>query len=166
MSMTDTTPSSLIQTLPNAESLTDIYESAQLLSDQIYSISTVNTAIAMRGISRVVPILFSLLWIISQLFHSVGNIFPLLRFTIFAKAFAVAPAAYSSTASSAFGPPFGLNQNLYNIIIFVFLTVVVCIIGVLLYAGFIAKSKNQKAAALVEHFGSFLMGAFFGTKIG
>lgn len=53
---------------------------------------------------------------------------------------------------------------MYDIVLLVLLLMLVIVICALVWAGFLAKSKNTRAAALVEHLSTFLLGAFFGHK--
>jgi hypothetical protein len=138
-----------------------IYFAAQYQMERIYAMSGFLDAIFSRGLPRIIPPLFSLAWLLYNLPHLVISAFP--RFA--ASFITEAIAAPGQASSASFQPPLGLSQNLFDIIVFVFVVAMIGIIATLLYSGFLAKTKNVKAANLVEHFGTFLLGAFFGTRV-
>jgi uncharacterized protein YjbI with pentapeptide repeats len=146
-----------------AVGLSSLRDRAQSLLNTSYSSLTFWEAVSARGFSRILPAIFSLAWLVSLLPQFVSSVFPAVGSLI--PAALAAPSGSNTPKSDTFIPPLGLSQQLFNVVVLMFVVVMVCSIGVLLWAGFVAKKKNQKAAALVEHFGSFLLGAFFGTRV-
>jgi hypothetical protein len=125
-----------------------------------YAYLTVTAATRARGLARLVPTLFSLGWLLTELTHMYKATFFKMTEILIPSTFAASP-----DIRAAFTPPLGLSQSQFDIIVFVFASVMVVVIATLLWAGFLAKTKSAKAATLVEHFGTFLLGAFFGTKL-
>lgn len=65
-------------------------------------------------------------------------------------------------AKNAYNPPFGLPLNIWIVNVEFFLLLLLVVLGVCLYKGFIAKPKNEGAAKLVVHFGMLALGIAFG----
>jgi uncharacterized protein YjbI with pentapeptide repeats len=145
----------------SARGLDEVYHHYSAIIDRLYGGLSTSEAIKTRGVSRFTPVVFSLGWLSYELLR----VFP--KATAHLHAFLISPARAQDAKSAAgsFIPPLGLSQSLFDVMVFIFVLVMVGTIATLLWSGFIAKTKNAKAAAIVEHFGSFLLGAFFGTKI-
>jgi hypothetical protein len=106
------------------------------------------------------PTLFGLGWLVTE---SIRMGKPILS-SFLALLMPPASAAPQNTRNAPFVPPLGLPQ-IFDIIVFGFVFIMVVVILALLWSGYLAKKKNAKAAVLVEHFGTFLLGAFFGTRL-
>jgi hypothetical protein len=137
------------------------YKTRETELEQAYAKLSFADAIRVRGAFRLIPVLVSCGWLIYLIFRQGPDVLSALAGLVLRAAYAAQPAE----AASTFTPPLGLPQSIFNIIVLVFVGAAVCIIGVLLYAGFIAKTKNVKAAALVEHMCGFIVGVLFGSKL-
>jgi hypothetical protein len=150
--------------LRSASSITSAifrYPIARSILDTAYSGLATIDAVRARGIARLLPTLFGLGWLLTELFRMGKPILSDLSTLLVHPALAAAPNAQNLP----FVPPLGLPQMLFNILVFAFAFVMLLVILGLLWSGYLAPKKNAKAAALVEHFGTFLLGAFFGTRL-
>jgi hypothetical protein len=109
-----------------------------------------------RGLPSVIAVCATFSLLLIQTFEQLRQVYPNLVAVLTSEAYAQATA----TPVKAFTPPIGLPQEIYNIVILALFVVLLLIIGALVWAGFLAKSKNARAAVLIEHFSTFLLGAF------
>jgi uncharacterized protein YjbI with pentapeptide repeats len=138
-----------------------IYNRKMSELDTAYGNLSFIEAIRARGIFYIILSICSVTWGLTNFFMMVGRVLSNLYVSVLPLAF----AAPSGDGVPPFTPPLGIPQNIFTIIVLIFVGVLAIIIVALVYAGFIAKPKSTKAASVVEHFGSFLLGALFGTKV-
>jgi hypothetical protein len=122
---------------------------------EAYSNLSARDAILERGALAFLPILFSLGWIGWEFVTRFANIEVSSIFISTANAAAVA----------VFQPPFGLSQAVFTAIVCLFTALLFILVVAFAWAGFFATKKSAKAATIVEHFASLVLGAFFGTKM-
>jgi hypothetical protein len=149
--------------LPISNVLNHWYSEYRSSLDTIYTSLTFADAVKARGVPSAIAICATFSLLLIQTWKQVRHVYPHLAMALTSEAYA--QAAVTATPARAFTPPLGLPQDIYNIVILVLLLILLLIIGALVWAGCLAKSKNVRAAALVEHFSTFLLGAFLGTKI-
>jgi hypothetical protein len=73
---------------------------------------------------------------------------------------------YAPHARPGFTPPWGLSHSLFTLIIFGVLITWGVVILVLLYAGFLATGRSERAAIIIERFAFTTIGAILGTLFG
>lgn len=76
------------------------------------------------------------------------------------------PQGQRSWPPPAFKPPLGLSQEVFTDLVIATFALMAIIIIALLYAGFIAKEKNERAALMLERIAFLVIGAVLGTLFG
>jgi hypothetical protein len=120
--------------------------------DVAYSGLPSNDAIRIRGAGYFIPVAFSLAWLFWEAANRSVSLF-------------VGIAGAATPESADFKPPLGLSQTTFSVIVCMFAALLFFLIIALAWKGYFAEKKSTKAATLVEHFGSLMLGVFFGTKL-
>jgi uncharacterized protein YjbI with pentapeptide repeats len=146
--------------LETTKGFSKLYVTAAQILDSSYSGLGFLAAVSRRGIPRILPVVFSICWLGNELVQAAHEALPKLASTGISEAF----AATESKPGAPYVPPLGLSQEKFDIIVFLFVGVLFVMMLTLVWAGYLAKTKSSKAATLCEHFGTFLLGAFFGRQ--
>jgi hypothetical protein len=124
--------------------------------EETYSRLTSRDAILQRGLASFIPVVFSICWMAWEISVQAPKMMQTSGLFI-----SIANAA----TAGEFKPPLGLSQPIFTVIVCLFAALLLLLIVALTWAGFFASRKSVKAATIVEHFGSLLLGVFFGTKL-
>ena len=144
--------------LSNTRGLPDLYELGTTLINNAYGGLGFVAAISLRGVSRILPVIFGVCWLAYEILQLGRRTLPDIAITAIPNAFA------APENRTTYVPPLGLSQGKFDIIVFLFVVVLFVMMLTLIWAGYVAKTKSTKAATLCEHFGTFLLGAFFGHQ--
>lgn len=134
------------------------YKALAVELGQSYSRLSVGDAITQRGLANFIPVVFSIIWITWELLVRAPRLIQMTDLF-------VSTANAATAANGDFTPPLGLSQTIFTVIVCLFAVLLLFLIIALTWAGFFAPKKSVKAATIVEHFGSLLLGVFFGTKL-
>jgi hypothetical protein len=147
----------IITSKRDSDSPLESYREFETALDRVYARLTLVEALSVRSSQLAFPIILGAGWLSASAGISIKQLFSELM---------ISSAFAQQAEKTAFTPPLGLPQPLFTAIVVAVAVVALGVVIGLVYAGYFASRKSTKAATIVEHFLTFVLGVLFGSVKG